>query len=890
LARKRLILVGWDSADWKLINPLLDAGEMPGMAWLVEGGVSGNLATMEPQLSPMLWTSITTGKRAWQHGVHGFTEVDPASDRVVPVAYASRRCKTVWEILGERGLRSHVIGWFATHGEPNPHGCLVSNMAGSLQGVGPDDEPEKWPPLAPGSCWPPDLAGEIAPLRVSPYDLDPEEVLRLFVPKAHEIDQKNDPRLWHLAGHLAEAFSVHAQATHVMERDPDWDFTAIYYRPLDEICHRFMHYHPPRMEGVPERDFELYRDVVHATYRLYDLFLRRLLHFAGPDGAVMVVSDHGFHSDHLRPIFTPNVPAGITVWHRPQGIFAARGPGFRADELVFGARLLDVAPTVLNFFGLPAGRDMDGRVLEEAFVERRPPGQVDTWEDPGGIERERLPADDPSNRAMLEHFVALGYLAEIPGGDAAAAESTRRENDWSLARAYMDAGRAADALPLLESCVAGQPERTDFAQMLAMCQLQLGLLDEAEESAKKALETFGPQERAQHLLASIALQRERPAEAVALLESVGGMEMTDPNGLLLLARAFVELRRWDEAAEAAKQSIALDSDNPRPYLALTRQLIHRKLYAEAAECALAAISLDFSRANAHFLLGVALAGEGKQSEALQALHTCLKLDPAFLRAYRLLGRIYRQQGDEAKAQACQQQYRTVIALRKVKFVPPPKPRDKAPTQAAAPIENPPAAEEEMEFIIVSGLPRSGTSLMMQMLQAGGLPLMTDGKRIPDEDNPEGYWEWEEIKTLPKNPRILEEAAGKVVKVISALLPGLPLKHRYKILYMTRPVEEAVDSQCALLVRGGQTPKSERQHLIAIQKQHSEKILAALRANKRFEVLEVAFPELIANPAPTIARVASFLPGRFHPTPAVAACIKPQLYRNRQPGGACLPVS
>ena len=100
MARKRLILVGWDSADWKLINPLHDAGKMPGMAWLVEGGVSGNLATMEPQLSPMLWSSIATGKRAWQHGIHGFTEVDPASGRVVPVAYASRRCKTVWEILG----------------------------------------------------------------------------------------------------------------------------------------------------------------------------------------------------------------------------------------------------------------------------------------------------------------------------------------------------------------------------------------------------------------------------------------------------------------------------------------------------------------------------------------------------------------------------------------------------------------------------------------------------------------------------------------------------------------------------------------------------------------------------------------------------------------------
>jgi len=892
MARKRLLLAGWDSGDWKLINPLLDAGEMPGMAWLVEGGVSGNLATMEPQLSPMLWTSIATGKRAWQHGVHGFTEVDPTSGRVVPVSYASRRCKTLWEILGERGLRSHVIGWFATHGEPNPHGSIVSNMASSLRGVGPDDEPENWPTLPPGTCWPPELAEKVAPLRVSPYDLDPEEILRLFVPNAHEIDQKNDPRLWFLAEHLAEAFSFHAQAVFAMENDPDWDFTAIYYRPLDEICHRFMPYHPPRMEGIPERDFELYRDVVNSTYRLYDLFLRRLLHFAGPDGTLMVVSDHGFHSDHLRPKFTPNVPAGITVWHRPHGIFAARGPGLRSDELVFGAGLLDIAPTILRHFGLPTGRDMDGRVLEEAVVERRPPEQIETWEAPGGIQRERLPADDFSNRALLEHFVALGYLAEIPGGDAEAAAGTQRENDWCLARAYMDAGRAGDALPLLESCVAGQPERTDFVQMLAMCQLQLGFLDEAEASAKRALETFGAPDRAQYLLASIALQRNQPAEAVALLESVGGMEMTDPNGLLLLVRSFVELRRWDEAAEAAKRSIAIDADNPRPYLALTRQLLHRRLYAEAAECALAAISLDFSRANAHFLLGAALAGEGKRPEALHALLTCIKLEPVFLRAYRLLARLYREQGDEAKSHACQQQYRTILAQRKVKFIPAPKPRtapaahQPAPAVAsvAASAEIPPADEAKSEFLIVSGLPRSGTSLMMQILRAGGIPILTDGRRAADADNPEGYWEWEAIKQLPKNPGILAHAKGHAVKVVSALLPSLPRTHRYKILFMTRPIAEVIESQWTMLARQGKPTGPDKQRMAAAMDQHSHQIRKIFAASERVVMLEISYPDLVANPQPLLVELARFLGPRFTPGPEVAACIKPQLHRQR----ACTP--
>ena len=133
--RKKLLLVGWDSADWKIIQPLIDSGAMPGIGRIVERGVSGNLTTLEPQLSPMLWTSIATGKMAYHHGVPGFTEVDPGSGRVVPVSAATRKCRTVWEILGERGLRSHVVSWFATHGERDLAGCMVSNMFGHLPNV-----------------------------------------------------------------------------------------------------------------------------------------------------------------------------------------------------------------------------------------------------------------------------------------------------------------------------------------------------------------------------------------------------------------------------------------------------------------------------------------------------------------------------------------------------------------------------------------------------------------------------------------------------------------------------------------------------------------------------------------------------------------------------------
>jgi hypothetical protein len=193
----------------------------------------------------------------------------------------------------------------------------------------------------------------------------------------------------------------------------------------------------------------------------------------------------------------------------------------------------------------------------------------------------------------------------------------------------------------------------------------------------------------------------------------------------------------------------------------------------------------------------------------------------------------------------------------------------------------PAADAEpREFLIVSGLPRSGTSLMMQMLRAGGIAPMTDEQRAADEDNPEGYWEWEAIKDLPKDPSIIERAHGKAVKVISALLPSLPGNHRYVVIYMVRPAEQVVDSQWAMLARRGRSPRSERQHLVDVQQRHSEQIRQVLRKSPRVRLLEVSYPELVADPATVISRLAELLPGAFTPGPAVAACVKPALFRNR----------
>lgn len=893
--RKRLLLVGWDSADWKIMRPLIGRDQLVAAGHLVQKGVSGDLATLEPQLSPMLWTSIATGKMAYHHGVPGFTEVDSATGRIVPVSAATRKCKTVWEILGERGFRSHVVGWFATQGENHPHGCIVSNLYPHLGAVKPETPPSAWPKPAPGTYWPENLAESLDELRLAPHELDADQILKLLVPDLAAIDQVRDRRVWHLAEKLAEAYSMHGAAVWLMENRPDWDFMAVYFRAIDEICHEFMPYHPPRMDGVPERDFELYQHVVNGAYRLHDLMLARLIQLAGPDAAVVLVSDHGFHSDHLRPRHTPNVPAGITVWHRRHGVFAAAGPGFVAGAELHGAGLLDIAPTILHYFGLPVGEDMEGRVLVEALEENREVEKIPSWEEttPHAARRHTALSADES-AALLDHFVALGYI-EKPSADAnEAARETRRENKWNLARAMLHAGRAEDALPLLEDCFFEFPERHDHGQLLAQAQLRLDLWPEAEATISASLETRPDGELVRLIKARIELQKGDHAAAISHLEIIRARAPQNPEILFMLARAYFNNRRWSEAEEVARRALERDPSHAYSHLILARCALRQNRPEQAAEAALASVGHNFGEARAHFILGIACLRLGRWKDAESALLNHLRFMPGNRAALRYLFHAYRGMGELDKATACEvvrisriQKADTAGAAARLDYL-----RARIAERAAARLSARAgrraqagaavvSAVEEKEFVIVSGLPRSGTSLMMQMLAAGGLAPMTDGKREADTDNPEGYYEWEPVKSLQRHPEAIEQAAGKVIKIVAPLLPSLPGRHRYKIVYMRRPLEQVAASQLRMLAQGQPAAAVGADELVRFQQSHQEALLVELRANPRIELLEVSFPELVADPGATVGRLVKFLGSdRLPDSSRMPSAVRPDLFRNR----------
>ena len=182
------------------------------------------------------------------------------------------------------------------------------------------------------------------------------------------------------------------------------------------------------------------------------------------------------------------------------------------------------------------------------------------------------------------------------------------------------------------------------------------------------------------------------------------------------------------------------------------------------------------------------------------------------------------------------------------------------------------------IVIVSGLPRSGTSLMMQMLQAGGMPLLIDGHRPADADNPHGYWEYEPVKHLQQDNTWMPQAEGKAVKVVSALLQSLPPHHTYKIIFMHRPMQEVLASQTVMLQRRGERGgTADDQTLAAIFGQHLDRTERWLAMQTHMTVLSVNYHETIADPVETATRVAQFI-GLPLAVEAMAHAVDPRLHR------------
>jgi predicted AlkP superfamily phosphohydrolase/phosphomutase/tetratricopeptide (TPR) repeat protein len=956
--KKKVLFIGWDAADWKAINPLMDAGKMPHLQRLVECGAMGRVATLHPPLSPMLWTSIATGKRPFKHGIHGFSEPTPDGRGVRPITNLSRTSKTVWNILNQNGLRSNVVGWWPSHPAEPLNGVTVSDHYHKAH----RDLDKGWPLMA-NAVHPPELHDTLAELRLHPQELV-GPMLKPFLPHLEKVDQKKDRRFSMLCKTIAECASIHSAATWLMDNKA-WDFFGVYYDAIDHFCHGFMKYHPPRQPWISEEDFELYSNVVSTAYILHDQMLGTLLAKAGPDTNVILMSDHGFHPDHLRPRSIPDFPAGPAVEHSPFGIFVMAGPGIRQDTSLFGVSVLDLAPTLLALYGLPAGQDMDGRVVTSAFENPPDLPPIPSWEDVApldGFNDGRHPPHtrlDPVAAAeAMEQLVALGYI-EKPGDNVEEyVESTVAELRFNLIEAYQDANRHGEALELARELCRRNPDDQRYALKRFLSCQALRLKSEMREivddmdgrrrklyqdalvqmdalrdlvkqryEAKKtaAGETPDPEEcdrevnyelnphaepdgprqflltpeERKALAQTLREKRYQPAmtdflqaqtltaekrwfEALEVLEKLARTQVVRPGLLLHTADLLRRLGRLEEAERSYLNAQELDPDNVHAHLGLCRIALRRRDYSAAAHEAAQCVGRLYFFPMAHFLAGLASIGLRDHEKARASLTVALSQNPHFPQAHLWLGRLLKfRMNDPETSKEHFHWYREMRKHRKSAPAPVEAKRDVVVAEPEAALDTPlpPLADD---VLVVSGLPRSGTSMLMQMLDAGGAPILTDKIREADEDNPKGYFEFEAAKKLMRDQSWLAEAKGKALKVVAPLVCSLPEGSRYRVLLMERDFDEILASQAKMIARRGESLEDSLERRERLRREYGRLMTQTktlLRSRPDVDLMVLRHHEILKDPGAAAVLTNRFAGGGLDES-RMAAAVDLSLHRNR----------
>lgn len=864
--KNKVLLIGWDAADWKIIWPLIAKGEMPALKKLISKGVYGNMSTMNPPYSPMLWSTVATGKTPDKHGILGFIELQPHMKGIRPVTTNSRKTRAIWNILHHEGFKSNLVGWWPSFPAEPINGVIVSDK---FQKVNKD--PKKKNPIVKGTVHPESLTQEIRDLRMFPWEVTEAHILPCL-PKAAQIDQDKDNGLRTFAKILAENTSVHAVATNLM-RTTEWDFMAVYYDLIDHFCHGFMKYHPPRLPSISQEKYDIYKDAVISSYKIQDMMLERTMQLVDKNTTVIVMSDHGFESGHKRIVKMPKYPAAPALEHRQFGMFVAAGPNIKKNEKVFGLGLIDVAPTILHMFNLPIGRDMDGKVALDIFEQIEKPQYIESWDTIKGDFAE-ITRDSETNmlsdEETMQQLVDLGYVDKLDEKIEIAVLRTKTDLKHNLARVYLgkkDYDRARALLLELVNDRYPKYQKQDFTaknknQLLQqgikvgdavidiipfyMDLLNISLIENDFEKAEHYLHRLRTLDKKFELNtyfseAQILMEKGNANQALKLLQKAID---NNPNGdvWFQVGKIYLKLGKYLKAEHVLETAITFEVDRAKYHQALATVLLRLHKYESAAESALTAIELVKYFPEAHYTLGEALEKMGDLSNAKLAFETASKLKPKqFIRAEKAIENIKHRLAS---------------------------PRGHLNEKSYKYWEN--------QIVIVSGLPRSGTSLMMQMLNSGGVDILTDDHRKPDQSNPKGYFEYDPVMSIHEDNSWLELAENKAVKVVAPLLKYLSPKHRYKVVFMNRDLDEIVKSQQIMI---GKDPDAMPIHLFEAYEKQLLQVEVWNTKEPNVELIYVDYKNVLNNSAEVVIALKRFI-GLDLNDVEMLRCIDTSLYRNK----------
>lgn len=370
--KHKVILIGMDALDLRVMRPLLNAGELPNFAYLISNGTSGVLKSIKPMLSPLIWTTMATGVPADKHGILDFIQRDEEGN-LVPITSNMRKVPAVWNMLSEMNIPVGFVAWWATWPAEKVNGFIVSERLSYQLFNLPINPDEMKKPQ--GKVYPPNEYEELTRLISEEENIDYGQIYKfahVSRERWEEAEKKSaeesDDKLLMLRNLIASTNTYHQAGLELYKKYKPVLFSP-YFEGTDVIGHLFMEYYPPKRTNVTDTEFAEYKDAVSEYYKFIDSKLKDYIALVDDNTDLLVVSDHGFKSGEDRPYGSADIKAATAVqWHDIDGTIIMYGKSFKKGYLLQGASVYDVLPTVLGMLGLPADSNMQGKVLKDAFV------------------------------------------------------------------------------------------------------------------------------------------------------------------------------------------------------------------------------------------------------------------------------------------------------------------------------------------------------------------------------------------------------------------------------------------------------------------------------------------------------------------------------------------
>lgn len=481
----RLLVLGIDGLDPQVVQTLIAEGKAPNFARLVEGGAFGVMDSPPPLLSPVVWTTIATGRRPGTHGIGHFTTVDPVSGEKLPVTSTLRKVEAIWNLFSAQERDVGVVGWWATWPAEAVRGVMVSDHTcyHFLMGDRLGETMEE------GVVWPAQALPEVEARITRTEDLS-EEDLRPYVAVLEEAGAESfrfDDDLSHFKWALAAARSYRDIGLDLWRRTSP-DLLMVYIEGVDSSSHLFGHlFRQADLAGELEAQQSRFGNTVEQMYLFADQLVGEYLEVLDERTTLMVVSDHGFQLGELPedPSKLRDMRRVSEAFHRREASLFLYGAGVRPGARWERAETLDITPTLLALAGLPVADDMPGRVLEEVFDPPLSVRRIATYETGEPRSRDRSVDETRSaevDDAVLERLKSLGYL----GDSEAAAPST---NDRNLANILLREGRYREAAEIFVEQLIVEPDDPALRSGLATALLQLGRVDQALKEFDRAIES-----------------------------------------------------------------------------------------------------------------------------------------------------------------------------------------------------------------------------------------------------------------------------------------------------------------------------------------------------------------------------------------------------------------